>query len=156
MIEPAVFRDVPAMIEVLRWAHGKAPFSAEFDEREANRALCQSIQRNGFTSPSGTWVRVARNADGDITGFIVGVLQPVYHCSKELTAIDLWWVAKQECTARDFVGLMLSMVDWAEKHPKAVEIQSVPDDFCGRGAKAAAALEKLGFTLSGNVYRREA
>ena len=147
------FADVTDMIEVVRWAHERSLTGLTFDEAEANRVLCSAIQRNGFKSPAATWVQVAENADGDVTGFLLGVLQPAMQCSKELAATDLWWLAKPDCTLRDYVGMMLSFVDFAKAHPRVAEVQSVPDDYSGRGEKAAKALEKIGFTRSGNIYR---
>ena len=152
---PRSFADATDMLAIVRWAHERSLPNLTFDGAEANRVICSALQRHGFKSPSATWVQIAENRDGDLTGFLLGALQPVNHCSKELAAVDLWWLAKPECSLRDFVGMMLSFVDFAKAHPRVAEVQSAPDDYSGRGEKAAQALEKIGFTRSGSIYRMQ-
>lgn len=149
------FADAPGILDVLRWGHEHSVYAKRtFHEAEANRIICQAIQRNGFTSPAGTFVMVSE-VEGEIQGFIIGVLQPVYHVHTELGATDLFWIARPKCPARDRVGLMLGLVDWAKAHPKCVEITAAASDAMGGAEKATKILEKLGFERSGSIFRME-
>jgi hypothetical protein len=152
---PKSFADAVGILDVLRAAHASSVYKhLSFDEKEANRVICQAIQRHGFKTPAGTFVQVSEVA-GKIEGFIIGMLHSVYHCHLEMAATDLWWITTPQCPVRERVGLMMTMVDWARAHPRVVEITSSASDAMGGADKAARILEKLGFKPFGSIYRME-
>lgn len=142
------------MCEIMRYGYSRSDLyrgRATLDEVETNRVVCQAIQRSGFKSEGGTWVRVAEK-DGSIEGFIIGLKQRVYQCAVELGAVDLWWIATPRCGARDKVGLMKSMIAWAKASPKVIEVASYPSDVMGGAEAAERILMKLGFARSGSHF----
>lgn len=152
---PKSFADVLGIIDVLRWGHENSAYRGlTFDEKEANSVVCQAVQRHAHKNRTGSFVQVSEVED-KIAGFIIGVLQPVYHVHREVGATDLFWITQPKCPVREKVGLMLSLVDWAKAHPHCVEITSAASDAMGTASKAAPILEKLGFKPFGSIYRME-
>jgi hypothetical protein len=152
---PKSFADALSIVEVLKWAHENSVYSKlTFDELEANRLICQAIQRHGFKSRAASFVHVSE-VEGKVEGFIIGALTPVYHCHKEVGASDLYWITTPKCPVRDRVGLMLAMVDWAKAHPHVVEITSATSGAMKGAEGAAKILGKLGFEPFGSIYRME-
>lgn len=152
---PKSFADALGILDVLKWGHENSAYRhLSFDEREANRVICHAIQKHSHKNASGTFVQLS-DVDGKIEGFIIGVLNPVYHCHVEMGATDLWWITKPKCPARDRVGLMMALTDWGRAHPRCVEITSSASDAMGGADKAARILEKLGFKPFGSIYRME-
>lgn len=149
------FADAGGILDVLRWGHEHSVYAKRtFHEAEANRIICSAIQRNGFKSPAGTFVMVSE-IDGEIQGFIIGALAPIYNVHVELGASDIFWIAKPKCPVRDRVGLMLGLVDWAKHHPKCVEVNTTVSDAMGGAESAMKILEKIGFERSGSIFRME-
>lgn len=142
------------MVDIMRWGYGQSDLyrgRATLDEIETNRIVCQAIQRSGFKAEGGTWVRVAEK-DGAVEGFIIGIKHRVYQCAVELGCTDLWWIATPRCGARDRIGLMKSMIEWAKASPKIIEVASYPSDVMGGAEAAERILMKLGFARSGSHF----
>jgi hypothetical protein len=142
------------MMGVLREAHAQSAYAKlEIDEPEAKRLLMGAIQRHGGKGEAGTLVNVAET-DGKVEGLIIGVLQRVYFIGKDYTATDLMWVGTERASARDKIGLMLSLTEWAKAHRKVVEV------VCNASGafdaeKTARIMEKLGFAKFGGLWRME-
>lgn len=156
MIRNPVFSDVPAMIDLIRWAHARSVYAdlTPVDHREANRVLVNLIQRHGGRGEAGTWVQVAER-DGKVVGLFIGVLNRTYQVFDGCTATDLVWLAGPDCSLRDAVAMMLSFVDWAKAHRKVVEIVCNASSAFGPNdeVRLAKALEKIGFERFGGLWR---
>jgi hypothetical protein len=93
--------------------------------------------------------------DGAVDGLIVGVLNPVYMIGDLCTATDLWWVSTDRTSARDRVGLMLSMVDWAKAHRKVFDIVCAASGAVTDPARVDKIMVALGFVRFGGLWRIE-
>lgn len=151
---PNGFADALGILDVLRWAHAHSVYAGlTFDEVEANRVICHAIQKHGHKNASGTFVQVSE-VEGKVEGFIVGVLTRVYHCHVEVGASDLWYITTPRCPARDRVGLMVTFTDWAERHPKCVEVTVAASGAMGAEDRFVKILDKLGYEKFGSLYRK--
>ncbi|MEM7709374.1 MAG: hypothetical protein AAF264_01205 [Pseudomonadota bacterium] len=159
MIRPARFTDIPEAAALLQNVFDRSHYASglcgQIDTREVKRLLANAIQRHGGTNGGATWVQVAE-ADGVLTGLIVGTLARVYGIGTHLMATDLFWVASPDVEPRDPAALMRSMIEWAKANPHVVEIK------CGTTAvvnddpkEAGRVLERLGLSHYGEIYRCE-
>ena len=155
-IRRATLSDLPGMGEVLRDIHSRSVYAgkAAINPRLANSVFAQSIQRHGGKGESGTWCMVSES-EGEITGLIIGMLHPIYQVGEMCTATDLFWITTEKASARDRVGLMLSMVDWAKSHKKVFDIVCAASAAVSDPEKVGKIMRALGFEPFGSLWRIE-
>lgn len=156
MIRRAEFGDVPRLVEILSAAHARSPYNGivNIDIKEAKALLVNSIQRHGGQRIGSTFVEVAERY-GTVEGFIVGLLQRVYHIGDRLTASDLFWIGTSAIHPRDAARLMKRMIAWAEACPGVVEIQCGATDAAADSKRTGQLLLHMGLTPFGGIYRKE-
>ncbi len=97
----ARFSDIPRIAEIMEDAH-KLSRDAEvttFDDLEAKQLLVRCIQRHGQINYMGSLVLVAERK-GAVTGFVIGILDQVYPCLKELKVTDLLFIVLPDSDPR--------------------------------------------------------
>lgn len=154
MIRAAKFGDLPRVAEILREAHERSIYAGlTFDDAEAKSILMQGMQRNGQTNEGGACFLVAEGER--VEGFILGVLQRLYHVHKELTAQDLFLVATKQVEPRDPARLIAGFRKWAFANPRVVQVEigatGVISDFRVTGRW----LQRQGMQAYGGIYRQE-
>lgn len=152
----ATLSDVPGMSDVLDDIHARSVYAgkATINPALARSVLAQSIQRHGGKGEGGTWCMVSES-DGTVTGFIIGMLHPIYQVGEMCTATDLFWITTEKASARDRVGLMLSMVDWAKAHKKVFDIICASPATVSDPEKLGKIMAALGFEPFGSLWRIE-
>ncbi|RFC65021.1 hypothetical protein DYI37_03910 [Fulvimarina endophytica] len=158
-VRPATYADIAGIVSLLHEGHRRSHYARTdvmLDEREAKRLLVQSIQRHGSVNLGGTFLMVAEKADGRISGVILGTMSRLYGILDRMMASDIFWLASLDVDPGDPVALMRSMVEWAKSAPDCFEVK------CGTSAiirddpkEAGRALERLGMTHYGEIYRME-
>lgn len=123
MIRPAKAADIPRL-----WALTEEMFLAsiyvghdEPDMKIAKGLFLQGIQRHGLMSAGGTRVMVTEK-DGVVEGFLLGILDRVYHIGHKLTATDMYFYASPRASSRAAIELLDDFLAWAEGNSKVVEI----------------------------------
>ncbi len=155
MIRPAKFADIPAMagIMVERYEGSLYARLGEMDMRATKALLTGAVQRHGGHN-AGSTLAVVDERDGAVAGFVIGLLDRVYHVGVPLTCTDLFFTSRP---AADFdaVGLAREVIAWAEANPKVVEIKmGVVDTFGTDLDRADAMYRRLGLERCGAIYRR--
>ena len=157
MIRRANFADIPRLVEILQDAHARSPYVglANIDEREAKALLVNAINRHGRQNIASTFIEVAE-AGGVVEGFIIGLLQRLYHIGDRLQATDLFWLATPLVEPADPSKLMRNMIAWAESCPAVVDIQvGVTAALNGDWTRTEKLLRRRGLTPYGGIYRKE-
>lgn len=123
-IRIANFADIPALARLYEESHQRSIYAqrSTFDPIEAKQLFVRAIQRHGHLNSSGTMVLVSEKG-GAIEGFMIGMLDQVYPCLKELVATDLLFIASDRADARDARTMLKQLIAWAEGNPKVIEIR---------------------------------
>ena len=156
MIRPAKFVDIPAIVTLMEDRYQASLYArlGDMDTKEAKRLLVGCIQRHGGTGEGATLVMVAERG-GEVTGFIVGLLDRVYSVGVPLSATDLFFACRSGADFRDVRGLIEAFGAWATSNPRVVEIKmGVVDTFGTDLAKTDAMYRPLGMERCGVIYRR--
>lgn len=126
----------------------------EFQAKEVKALLAHSLQKHGHRNRGGRFVAVA-GEPSVVVGFIVGMLEPVYHALDTLMATDLWFICGDDADPHDALKLLQSFVAWAETVPKVIEIRAGVTNAMGDDWQRLDALyRRCGFQPAGAMYER--
>ncbi|WP_022727213.1 hypothetical protein [Fodinicurvata sediminis] len=155
-IRPANFRDIPAMLEVLRDSHARSIYEgrAALNEKESKALFVRSIQRHGNKSAGGTIVYVSEKVDGLVHGFMIGHLSRLYHVLDGLMATDLFLLMKQSGDPRDASRLLDALIEWGEANPKVVEVKLGITNAVGDFRRTERLYRRKGLAQSGMMFER--
>jgi hypothetical protein len=154
-VRDAKFVDIPRIVEILEDAHRRSIYAdtATFDPLEAKRLLATALQRHGHMNLGGSLVLVSERVDG-VNGVLLGVLDNVYPCIKELVATDLLFIQEHEADPRDAITMVKQLIDWAEGNPKVIEIHLGVTGTVGDWERVGKLYEHLGLERCGAMFRR--
>lgn len=156
MIRPAKFADIPRLMELLHEMRERSKYANkdEIDLAAAKQLLVGSLQRATGKGPGATCAFVAEN-DGHIEGFIVGVLDRVYHIGKRLWATDLFFYTTKQAGPRDFERLFDAFEEWAMGNPKVIEIHpGVSDAINSDPTRLGRFYRRRGYAQDGLMFQR--
>lgn len=156
-VRPARFGDIPALYALMEEMHGRSIYRDvdEIDERECKRLFMGCIQRHGQTNEGGCLVLVAER-DGKVEGFIIGMLDRLYHVGRKLVATDLFFYVSERGDPRDAGRLLDEMIAWAAGAKNVVAIRPGITDAIDPDCRARALYERRGFRKAGVIYERSA
>lgn len=152
----AKFADIPQIVDVMQDAHrlSRDAHLTTFDETEAKQLLMRCIQRHGHTNYLGTLVMVSESpVNREIRGFMIGILDQVHPCLKELKATDLFFIMQPDAPLRDARKMLLSLIDWARDNPKVIKILLGMTDDLADPEKVSRLYESVGLESCGGMYR---
>lgn len=154
-VRDAKFVDVPAMVRVLEDAYHRSIYAgkATFDPDGAKRLFAQAVQRHGHTNCGGSLVQVSEK-DGEIEGFLIGVLDIVYPGLLEFMATDLLFYMTERADPRDASRMVKGLIAWAEANPRVIEIHLGLPNVVGNSERTAKLYERLGLERCGAMFRR--
>lgn len=154
-VRAAKFADIPAIVEIYRQGHGRSIYAGKttFDVQEAKQMMVRSIQRHGHENNGGTLVLVSET-DGMVKGFIIGMLDNVYPCVKELMATDLLFIMGEDADASDARKMIKCLLAWAEGNQKVIEVHLGVTSAIGDWQRTAKFYERLGLSQCGAMFRR--
>lgn len=154
-VRPAKFVDVPGIIRVYEDGFQRSIYAdrATFDASEAKKIIAQAIHRHGHTTNGGTLVLVSEN-EGQVEGFIVGLLDSVYPGLKELMATDLLFIMSTKANPRDASTMLKQLASWAEANQRVIELHLGINDAIGDWNRTAKLYERLGLIQCGAMFRR--
>lgn len=155
MIRPAKNVDIPRLVELVQemWKKSSYVDVVEIDEVATHRLFAQFIQRNNFTNDGGTLVMVSEK-NGKVEGFFVGLLDRVYHVSKQLMAVDVFLYLTDEAPRIDANNLIDAYLSWATHNPKVVEVKASWTDAIVGADRIEKLYGRKGFRKCGAIYQR--
>jgi len=157
MIRPANFVDIPSLQALAAEMHA-ASIYAERCTPNINQfgAMCRQwiMGHNGKRPVSCVYVA---EQDGKIVGFIVGMLDVLYHFTDKFYATDVFTYVKPDAARRSGVDLIKAFIDWAKPIPEVIEICCGVSDAIGADDldRKVKLYERLGFTRSGALMTME-
>jgi len=153
-VRPANFVDIPRLVDIMVEAHATSRDAAltTFDEIAAKQLLAQSIQRHGQLNYMGSLVLVAER-DNEVTGFVIGIIDLVYPCLKELKVTDLLFIVTEQIDPRDARDIVLALIRWAEDNPKVIKILLGATDDATDWTRVAGLYTGAGLEQCGGLYR---
>lgn len=153
MIRAARSTDVPLLLAMLHEMHAASKYAGrvEISDKAADALLMSAIASQGQHGPQASHVIIAEQ-DGKPVGFMVGVLDRVYHIGNKLTANDLFLYVRPNSGVRPVIALIDSYIAWASGKRAVVEIMLSWSDALPGAADIAALYGRKGFTRSGEMF----
>lgn len=155
-VRAAKFVDIPQMAALLEDGYQRSIYAgkATFDIIEAKRLAATAIQRHGQSNLGGSLVMVSETA-GIVDGLLIGVLDNVYPCLKELVATDLLFLQAEHANPKDGVLMLKHLIAWAKKNPKVIEVHLGVASTVGDWERVAKLYEAVGLDRCGAMFRME-
>jgi RimJ/RimL family protein N-acetyltransferase len=155
MIRPAKFVDIPRLVDLLCEMHAESRYAGkvEISRKAAHTLLQQCVTRHGGQHEGGALVMVAEH-EGSVEGFMVGMLDRIYHVGDMLAAIDVYLYATAAAPKMTPRRLLDAYVAWASENPKVFEIRLSWTDTMEGAERIGAVYEKMGFRRCGAIYER--
>jgi len=155
MIRPAAFGDIPRLAELLGEMHARSVYAgrAELDVREAKALMLRSIQRHGGRRAGSTLVMVAAT-DGVVHGFLLGLLDRVYHVLGALLATDVFFYVDGHGDPRDARRLLRALMAWADTNPAVIEVRMGATGAIGDWRRTEKLYQRAGMHQAGVIYER--
>jgi hypothetical protein len=157
MIRPATFSDIPRLADLLEEMHAASKYAGRVnvDRRAACALLQQCVTRHNGKHEGGAFVMVTETA-GQVEGFMVGLLDRVYHIGDKLAANDVFLHASTKASKSAARALFAAYVSWAAENPKVVEIRASWTDALPGAERIAFMYQKVGFRRCGEIFERAA
>jgi hypothetical protein len=154
MIRPAKHGDIPAIAALFEEMYARSKYKGrdEIDMKLCKSLAMQSIQRHGLQSAGGACVFVI-DANG-VCGFVIGVLDRVYHVGRKLMASDLFYYASARAQPREAIKLYDAFLAWAASIPGVIEIKSGATDAIGDYSRVENLYRRKGLVQCGVLYER--
>lgn len=151
MIRPAKFGDIPRLAELMAQMHQASVYAdrTQVDPKYVKSFLMRFIQRHGGQHEGGTAVYVADNGE-TVTGFIIGLLDRIYHIGEKLMAVDVFWYGE----GREMLKLLDAYIEWASAVPNVIEIKLSETDAINDGDGVRAVYARRGFRQCGTIWER--
>lgn len=153
----ATMADLPAVYGLVAEMHARSKYAGdtEVDQQTVRAIFMQAVQRHGGKNNGATWF-VVEEDDGQIIGFMLGILQRLYLICNRLEAQDMFLYVADGASPRAAPRLLSSYVEWAESCPKVGAIKLSYTDALGvDGEKLGALYERrLGFASHGAIYEK--
>lgn len=156
MIRPATASDLPRLYDLLLEMQRKSKYfpDIDVDERAARSLLMTGIQRNGSLHDGGSLMLVDEKA-GQVEGFIMGMLDRIYHIGSRLCANDIYLYCTESATKLAPLKLVKGYIDWAMGNPKVAKIMLSWTDALGADGEAISRMYGgLGFHKVGEIWER--
>lgn len=151
VIRAATPQDIAPLERLLRAQHAASKYAnrTKIHDKALTGLLMGAYAQQHQRGPQGAHLSIAER-DGKVVGFIIGVLDRVYHIGEKLTANDLFFV--NEGTVGDTLGLVDAYIAWARGNPKVIEVVLSWSDTLPGAEKVAGLFRRKGFTKSGEMY----
>lgn len=155
MIRPAKFEDIPVLAEMLREMHlaSKYALRVGISEKIMDQMLMGMIAQQGQPGPQGSYCVIAEHG-GRPVGFMVGLLDRVYHIGDRLVANDVYLHVRNGARAGHSLAMIRGYVAWASANRKVIEIKLSWVNTLPGAARVVAIYERCGFTKVGEIFER--
>lgn len=153
MIRQARHQDIPAIIAMLHEMHLESKYAGRvaISDKAAEHLLLGAIAAQGQNGPQASHVVIAEE-DGQTVGFMVGVLDRVYHIGNKLVANDLFLYVRPGASQKHVLALIDSYVTWAAGKRAVLEIMLSWTDTLPGADRIAALYCRKGFLKIGEIF----
>lgn len=147
--------DFPGVAAVVVAAHSRSIYKDvdQVDLARLKRVWIASVQGHEAKNHNGSFCYVAET-DGVVSGFIIGVLDYLYHFGHKLMATDLLYLPSPACSDRDAIGMFRKFEEWAENRPDVVEIVPGLTNVLGSYERTKELYLRLGYEPRGEMFAR--
>lgn len=157
MIRPASTADLATLFNMVGQMHSESEFMArgiQLSPALVRSFIANGIQRHGGQHAGATLFNVVER-DGEIQGFMLGLLQPVYCVCLDLEAIDFWLYCTKRAPKIAPNVLIDRYIAWAESAPKVKDIMLSWTNVVGvDGDKIGRLYRRKGFIKRGEQFVR--
>lgn len=152
MIRQAKHQDIPALMAMLgeMYAASKYVGRGEIAPKAAESLFMGAIASQGQFGPQGSHVAIAEEEEP--VGFLVGVLDRVYHVGSKLMAQDVLFYVRPGASPRHALALVDSYIAWAARPRACIEIMLSWSDAIPGAEKIAALAKRKGFDKVGEMF----
>ena len=145
MIRPALYADIPTICALMIEGHKVSKYKDyPLDTKRKFRTLLMESIRSGNSC-----VFVAER-QGVVVGFLVGMVDDLYHILNVKYATDLFFFALYEGSA-----LLDAFIEWAKIQPGVVRIRLGATDVVEDYNRVAKLYDRKGLTQEGALYEME-
>ena len=157
MIRPGKMADIVRIRELFIEMHAASKYAGvvEIDLMTLQKALMTFMMRNGHTNDGGCIVTVSED-DGVVEGFMVGMLDRIYHIGDKFSANDIYLYASPRCSPLAVGKMIDAYLAWAQANPKVHEIALSWSDALPFASRMAKVYERKGFSRCGEIFERAA
>lgn len=157
MIRPASTADLATLFNMVGQMHGESEFMArgiQLSPALVRSFLATGVQRHGGQHAGATLLNVVERG-GEIEGFMLGLLQPIYSVCIPLEAVDFWLYCTKKAP-KIAPGLLIDRyIAWAESSPKVKDILLSWTNVVGvDGEKIGRLYRRKGFVKRGEMFVR--
>jgi len=156
MIRAARFSDIPAMSKLLVSTHARSKYAGrtELCAKAVEETLMAMIAGQNQHGVGATHVSVCER-DGEVVGFMAGMLGRVYNICEKLVASDVFLINEGNNSA-DTVRMIDAYIAWASANPKVIEIELSWSTAVRGGQRMASIYRRKGLRLSGEQWELRA
>ena len=153
MIRSARFEDVPALAAMLRDMHGRSKYAGRVDisEKAMDSVLTGMVAQQGQKGPQGSCCAIAVEGSAPV-GFIVGLLDRVYHIGNRLVANDVYLWLRPGANALHTLQLVRFYLKWARSVRAVLEIRLSWTDALPGAERLGRLYGRLGAERVGEIY----
>lgn len=156
MIRDATFGDMPRIRDLFYQMHEVSVYAEEIgiDEPALRSLIMDCVRGNGGKHAGGTIFLVSEE-DGVIQGFMIGMLDRIYHYGNRLRATDFFLYCTPEAQTRASSKMIDRFIAWAVENPKVFEIILSWTDAISEDAQKIERLYlRKGFRNCGGIWMR--
>lgn len=154
-VRVANYEDTKSIVQLMREMHERSVYaeSTTFDEIQARQLCARTMQRHGHNNYGGTRFYVSQT-DGQVRGFVIGLIDLVYPCLAEMMVTDLLFYFTDNADVRDAPRMLAKLVQWAREAPKVIEVHlGVTDAIHRDWTRVGRLYEHLGLKQCGGMFR---
>ncbi len=157
MIRPASNSDLATLFNMVGQMHSESEFlkrGIQLSPSLVRSFLTTGVQRHGGHHAGATLFNVVERG-GEIQGFMLGILQPIYSVCIPLEAVDFWLYCTK-AAPKIAPGLLIDRyIAWAESAPKVKDILLSWTNVVGvDGEKLGRLYMRKGFQRRGEFFAR--
>ena len=149
--------DIVRIRELFTEMHAASKYAGHvaIDQVALQKALMAFMMRNGHTNEGGCLVTVAER-DGVVEGFMVGLLDRIYHIGDKFVANDVYLYASERCDPVNVSQMVDAYITWAIDNPRVYEVVLSWSDAIPGAERMAKLFRRKKFRLCGEIWERAA
>ncbi len=145
--------DIPFVEGMIRdvYAASKYHGRVEISDKTMRELLLGAVAGQNQFGPQASYFRIAEER-GEPVGFMLGILDRVYHIGTKLRANDVFLCVRPGARIGHTLRLIDGYVEWATGNPKVIEVVLSWTDTAPGAGRIGEIYERKGFTKTGEIY----
>ncbi len=145
MVRSSTYSDIPRICEILSELHQISKYAGYQINMRQFKELCMESIRSGNNC------LFVYEENGSVEGFLIGIIDNLYHVLREKYASDLFF-CKSLTAKGDATGLMAAFLEWAKSQPGVVSIRMGATDVVSDYNKVSKLYDRCGMIQEGVLY----